>query len=225
MLDGAPIIVVATGLNKGSINSKTGALIQTWILREDIKPTLAVKNGAAKSVCGDCPHIGDTCYVNIFQAPLNVYNSYHRGIYKTDWTSATFAGRKIRIGSYGDPAAVPYYIWERVLAETVGHTGYTHQWRNYPELAAIVMASCDTPQDRLQAKFLGFRTFRVRLATEPKLDHEFLCPASKEAGVKTNCAACLACGGTTAKAKADPVIIAHGAASKVNAFTRWRAAA
>jgi hypothetical protein len=47
---------------------------------------------------------------------------------------------------------------------------------------------------------------------------EISCPASVEAGAKTSCSACKACGGTSAKAKIDIAIIAHGAASKVNAF-------
>jgi hypothetical protein len=71
-LDGAPIIVVATGIAGASRNAKTGDLIQTWILREDISPTEAVKTGADASICGTCPHrgtisegknIGRSCYV------------------------------------------------------------------------------------------------------------------------------------------------------------------
>jgi hypothetical protein len=49
---------------------------------------------------------------------------------------------------------------------------------------------------------------------------EIVCPASKEAGAKTTCAACVACGGQSAKARVDVAIIVHGAASKVNAFAR-----
>ena len=91
MLDGAPIVCIATGLETGSSNGKTGGgLIQTWIIREDQSPTEAVNSGADASVCGGCRHRGSivdgknvdrSCYVTIFQAPLNVYKSYHRGIY------------------------------------------------------------------------------------------------------------------------------------------------
>ena len=38
MLDGAPIVVIATGFAERSGNDKTGAMIQTWILRADIPP-------------------------------------------------------------------------------------------------------------------------------------------------------------------------------------------
>ena len=83
------------------------------------------------------------------------------------------------------------------------------------------MASADTPAEGLAARARGWRRFRVRTLSEavaPKL--EFVCPASKEAGVKTDCASCKACMGTEAKAKASPVIIAHGA--KARRFTLYR---
>jgi hypothetical protein len=38
ILDGSPIVVIATGLGSGSSNRKTGALVQTWILRDDVSP-------------------------------------------------------------------------------------------------------------------------------------------------------------------------------------------
>jgi hypothetical protein len=45
-----------------------------------------------------------------------------------------------------------------------------------------------------------------------------------EADHKTVCSACKACGGTSAKAKVDMVIIGHGTASRANAFNRRNAA-
>lgn len=225
-LDGAPIVVIATGIAKGSGNGKTGAMVQTWILRADINPVAAINNGADSSVCGDCKHRGELvttkgmvrnkkrrCYVRVAQAPRSVWDGYRRGIYPRAWDSAMFADRLLRVGSYGDPAAVPYYIWDRALAETAGHTGYTHQWSRSPEFAAILMASCDTPEERLHAKFLGFRTFRVRSENDPVETREGICPASREAGHKTTCDRCKACGGQASKAKVDMVIIDHGPGS------------
>ena len=49
-LDGAPIIVVATFASK---NSKTGDMVQVWIMRADIAPHLAKHSGADSSICGD----------------------------------------------------------------------------------------------------------------------------------------------------------------------------
>lgn len=234
MLDGSPIICIATGLAKRSKNGKTGALVQTYILREDMSPIAAVRLGADDAICGNCAargilHDGKLidrwCYVNHSQAPYEIWKSYHRGIYPAQWDSATFAGRKVRAGSYGDPAAVPFHVWERVFADTIGRTGYTHQWRRFPELAAFVMASCDSEADVFAARLLGFRTFRTRFEFEPVLTGEFKCPASKEAGKRLTCTDCLACDGNAnaAKRKASPVIVAHGTAAKVAAYRRWRA--
>ncbi|TXR49882.1 hypothetical protein [Phyllobacterium endophyticum] len=231
MLDGAPIVVIATGLAKNSRNGKTGDLVQTWILRDDVSPIEAVNNGADSSICGDCPHrgtvvdgknVGRSCYVTVFQAPLVVWKSAQRGLYAHLTPSEArlaFAGRKVRLGAYGDPAAVPMAVWNEALADIEAGTGYTHQWRTCDQsLKNYVMASCDSALDHELAKAMEWRTFRVRTASEPKLAREVICPASAEAGYKTNCAACVACGGFGAKAKADIVIIAHGAANKVNAF-------
>ena len=74
-IDGAPLIGIAT---LTSDNRKTGDMVQTWILREDISPTMARSTGADRSFCGDCPVRGP-CYVNWGQAPLNIWKTYHRG--------------------------------------------------------------------------------------------------------------------------------------------------
>jgi hypothetical protein len=44
LLDGAPIVVIATGLNASS-NSKTGDMVQTHIIRADMLPMDAIYNG------------------------------------------------------------------------------------------------------------------------------------------------------------------------------------
>jgi hypothetical protein len=234
MLDGAPIVVIATGLEKASNNEKTGGgLIQTWILREDVSPTDAVNSGADASICGACPHrgtivdgknVGRSCYVTVFQAPLNVWKTYKRGGYPVvAWqdVAALFDGRGVRLGAYGDPAAVPVDFWAVALDRAAYWTGYTHQWRAAsPAFARLVMASCDSAEDRFAAKVAGYRTFRVTGKGEERGAREVICPASEEAGFKTTCDVCRACGGLSAKAKADVVIAVHGAASKVNAYAK-----
>jgi hypothetical protein len=76
------------------------------------------------------------------------------------------------------------------------------------------MASADSSADRAEANAAGWRTFRVRAADGAIEPREVTCPASKEAGYRTTCADCRACGGTRAKARADIVIIAHGNGAK-----------
>lgn len=228
-LDGAPIVVIATGTARSSRNAKTGGEIQTWIIREDISPIDAVKSGADVSICGDCKHRGNgdgtnrSCYVTVFQAPLVVWKAYRKGLYPRvplAELAHMLQGRVVRFGSYGDPAAAPIGIWSVLSRMVDGRvTGYTHQWRNASaELARFTMASCDNAAERDQAKANGWRTFRVMTPDEQLGAREISCPASKEAGAKTHCAECKACGGLDAKAKVDIAIVVHGAASKVNAF-------
>jgi hypothetical protein len=234
MLDGSPIIAIATGTAKASRNTKTGGEVQTWILRDDMSPVEAVKSGADSAICGTCIHRGNgdgsnrSCYVTVFQAPLVVWKSAQRGLYpQIDPVQAGHAltGKVVRLGSYGDPAAVPADVWHCLIEKCAGHTGYTHQWRTSDALRTLCMASCDNAFEQEIAKAQGWRTFRVMRAGDRMLPREIVCPASKEAGAKTSCAACKACGGTSAKAKADIAIVAHGAAGKVNAFNARAVAA
>jgi hypothetical protein len=230
MLDGSPIVVIVNGFN-GARNTKTGAeLLQVYILRADMSPLEASKSGKDKAICGTCIHMGDhdadgnlipstrSCYVTLIHGPRMTYVSWLNGAY-VDYTNsdltALASGRKVRLGAYGDPAAVPLHVWHALLKEVIGITGYTHAWRRFPELAQYVMASCDSEQDRVHAKVLGFRTFRVAPAIGYETgNREILCPASAEAGKKTTCDKCLACGGHSSKAKVDVMIPVHGSGLK-----------
>jgi len=235
MLDGNPIVGIATGFGKGSSNSKTGkGLIQTWILRSDISPIDAVHSGADSSICGDCQHRGRiengrnverSCYVTVFQAPTVIYKAYKRGIYERVAMGALrdrFKGLGVRMGAYGDPAAIPIGYWNQIASRADFWTGYTHQWRDFPEFNRFCMASCDSEMDRVHAHVLGYRTFRVRALSEPVLENEVVCPASAEKGHKLTCDACKACSGNLGKARADIVIGVHGAKGKINHFHNRR---
>lgn len=219
-LDGVPIVVVATGLvGRASRNAKTGAMVQTWIMRQDVAPHVAVKDGRDVSICGDCKHrpsTGGACYVRVFQGPRSVWQAWQRGRYAVaadaDAVRAVGAGRVVRLGSYGDPAAVPVWVWNALTADATSHTGYTHQWHrpHGATLQGLCMASADTAEERDVARSQGWRTFRVRLASEALGERESVCPASEEAGKKTNCATCGACNGAATGRKGSIAIVAHG---------------
>ena len=84
LLDGAPIVAIAT---VGSRNAKTGDMVQTWIMRDDVKPLAAAQSGADASVCGDCKHrpiSGGACYVNLGQGPRAVFADTYRIFVRTD---------------------------------------------------------------------------------------------------------------------------------------------
>lgn len=226
-IDGAPIVAIANRIVAESTNDKTGNMVQTWIMRADIAPTDALKSGEDSSVCGDCQHRpanGGTCYVRVFQAPLSTFKAYKRGRYAMPGVDydpkiipGVFAGKAFRMGSYGDPAAVPFQIWRAATLMAAVVNGYTHQWRNakFAAFKLLCMASADSLTDMADAHAAGWRTFRVRGESEEvQKGKEVVCPASKEAGYKTDCASCKSCGGLSAKAKVSMVIIAHGATAK-----------
>ena len=211
-IDGAPIVCIATGFKNKSANAKTGDEIQTWILRADVEPHVAVKLGLDAAICGDCPHRpanNGTCYVKTFQAPLSVFRKYKTGGYRRLPSLDLFNGRAVRLGSYGDPAMVPAEVWREIVAFAADHTGYTHQWRSglANGLKGIVQASCDSLADFLDATAAGWKTFLVKPANAPDPVGTVHCAASVERGQKTNCATCTLCDG----ASANVVINAHGA--------------
>lgn len=216
MLDGAPIVVIVTGFAERSGNAKTGAMLQTWILRQDIPPHHAFTLPEGASVCGDCPHrLNQTCYVAWWRAPLSVWNCWHHGAGYAPASPEDFDGALLRLGSAGDPAAVPPWVWASILPRTAGRTGYTHQWRDprHAWFRGVVQASCDSLQDLQDARSAGWRTFTVLPLGEADPTGTVHCAASTERGHKTDCARCGLCDG----ASADVTIQAHGSrASHVN---------
>jgi hypothetical protein len=221
LIDGAPIVVIATYSDR---NPKTGLVVQTYILRADINPLEASKTGADVSICGDCRHRGiptadparkqakdRTCYVNLGQGVLITYRAFLRGVYPDaqtrDARRAIGRGRMVRVGTYGDPGAVPSDVWDDLLCDAQGWTAYTHRtgWR--PELA---MQSADSLEQARALWQIGARTFRVIWKGE-QIDatREVLCPASKEAGRRTTCAACKLCAGTATRSPRSVAIHAH----------------
>jgi hypothetical protein len=213
--DGERIVVVLTGLTDASANDKTDDMLQTWILRADRKPTEARRDGSDESVCGDCPHRTGSCYVNLGQGPRAVWECWNAGRYLPyipQIHSGFVRGRKLRIGSYGDPAMVPVVTFETVLSLSSGHTGYTHQWEKPigADLRTICMASCDTEAQTFRAESNGWRYFYVSPDVNG-LEGAHLCRASEEAGKKTNCAKCNLCNGAKDHKRLPSVFIpVHG---------------
>ena len=222
LIDGAPIVAIAT---VGSSNSKTGDMVQTWIIRTDVAPIEANRIGADVSVCGNCPHRGvvvegakmaqnRTCYVNIGQAPTSVFKAFKRGSYRTATTAAAQAaigaGRMVRIGSYGDGAAVPAEVWENIKADATGHTAYSHQFDTAAaQSPSIYMNSADTLAEAKNAWAAGRRTFRIVAdVAEIVKGAEIECPSDR--GVKG--ADCGLCDGS--KRAKSVAIVVHGTGAK-----------
>ena len=229
-IDGAPIVVILTGLASSSANGKTGDLVQSFIIRADVAPHDALKTGDDASVCGLCPHRpliarmleragipSSPCYVNVGKSVLAVFGAYRRGSYpratSVDQVRAALAGRRLRLGTYGDPAAAPVELWQALTSLSAGHVGYSHQWQavgfDVASWAPLVMASADTAAEASQATALGMRYFRVSIGVD-KAPLEVSCPASAEAGRKAQCSDCMLCGGISKNARS--IVIADHAA-------------
>lgn len=204
------IVVIATGLRSSSSNSKTGGMIQIYILNRNESPLDAIRSGADATICGDCKHRATLvdgklirrCYVQVGKAPMSIWRCYARGGYANathDEYESIFSDRIVRFGAYGDPAYMAPDVVKAIASACSAWTAYTHQWRR-PEfqwLKNYAMASCDTPQEAEEARAMGWRYFRVATHGDSrKLHGEIGCPAAKENGSKSQCERCKLCSGT-----------------------------
>lgn len=214
VLDGSPIVVLAV---VKSNNRKTGSMIQTHILRDDISPLDAIKNGQDSSICGNCPlrqGIGGACYVNVGQGPNSAWKSYKKGNYATpsmDEIKTMLKGKLVRLGAYGDPAAVPVSVWNEALENARGWTGYTHQSKHKNFDTAILkwcMVSAETANQAKEYHAQGLRTFRVITEDAPRFDNEIECPS--EQGY--SCVECKKCDGAQSQGESITIMV-HGSRS------------
>lgn len=237
LLTGDAIVCIAT---LHSDNRKTGDMIQTWILLQDRDPIAGSRSGADRAICGDCGSRGKarpgaesglaserSCYVDLARAPLGIWNAWRRGRYPAAVGHAAIAaigqGRKVRLGAYGDPAAIPSYVNSSLVSGADGHTAYSHQiaWDGATGFdAARMMVSADSAAAAMAAWDAGARTFRVvGDVSEVVRGREILCPASEEAGKRTKCASCLLCGGADVRAKSIAIVV-HGAGKRHHTAAR-----
>lgn len=238
MINGSPILGILTW---ESGNRKTGedddarrnpyTMAQLWIVPALHNPIEASQSGTDASVCGGCPHRGRfdaltgeripgtrTCYVELAKAPLAVYSAWSRGSYIAARSLADIRkageGIAVRLGAWGDPAALPAGVVRALTARARGWTGYTHQWRSARlagHLKGLVMASCDSPADTERARSRGWSTFTV-LAPGQTVPDSVECRNSRDG---TLCADCLECDG---KGERSITIEVHGPGA--GTFTR-----
>jgi len=205
VIDGSTIGLLAT---LQSSNIKTDNMIQTWILREDQTPVEAVKSGADESICGGCMHRAKdgkdrSCYVNVGQAPNAIWRSWKAGKYPKvnplEFSEYYSAYRALRLGAYGDPAAVPFDVIDAAMhSKWMKWTGYTHQWKWCDvRFSKFLMASVETLAEKDYANTLGYRTFRVLKEGEEPEDDEIYCPNFLNNLIK--CMSCGLCNGASHK--------------------------
>lgn len=213
-----PIVLILTGLTNPTRNPKNGPMVQSWVLVQKDHPVDALNTGSDRSICGDCPFRKQEdgsrgCYTNPMSFS-SVWRAWKAGNYR-DVTPLEAAralrGRRLRLGSYGDPCAVPLAVWQ-TLVRVVGagnHSGYTSQWRKADRrFARILMASTRSPQETREAEARGYRAYEaVDTEVHPVRTGSVLCPHYSR-GIQ--CFNCGLCAGTTSKAKSIYAPI-HGA--------------
>ena len=226
LINGEPIVALA---QSDSTNKKTGNMLQTFILDATTDPITASRTGLDASICGSCPHRGTpnnndkgqatnrTCYVTLAHAPLGKYKAYKKGVYGT--TTATLKEvesfgslQGVRLGTFGDPCAVPNDIWKALTSKALYSTAYTHAAIN--PMPESIMTSTDNLKQSIDAWGRNERTFRVISNIDQLYKRrEILCPASEEMGKRATCASCKLCGGASINAKSI-AIVAHGTSKR-----------
>ncbi len=218
MFTGEYVSVVAVGLHRPSANTKTGPMVQAYILPGESHPCEDAHRDVS-SVCGTCPLKSSSCYVRVEQGPSIVSKAMGNGDYlsvNVEEAKVLLRGASVRIGAYGDPGAVEPMVWREFMTGKFMHTSYTHFWETRQDLQPFSMASVSSLGDARLAQSMGWRTFRM-LKTGEKLDsNEVVCPASTVPYM--TCIRCGLCnGGSHGKNVAIPV---HGVKYKITNFNK-----
>lgn len=177
----------------------------------------------AQAVCFDCPFIGyGKCYTHKYMQ-FSGFISMIRSIIKDGLTTTQIEplspilfnsiltmckGKYIRFGTYGEPSLIDLGLVSKLCNEAKSWTGYTHQWNKKEEYNSYFMASTHKVFGALLASKKGFRSF-IASKTAIKDEPLIICPASKEAGFKSNCSKCGLCSGTKGKGNKSILILEH----------------
>jgi hypothetical protein len=224
---GGEIVVIATGFTSRSTNIKTGGMIQVYILATAGDPVTVSNNGEDSAQCGSCKHrhsLGGACYVNLGHGPNAVYKAWKAGRYPKARAQdlARLRTKRVRLGAYGDIAALPLEALQLILPHIRKHTGYTHGWQaaagdRKDLLQRYTVASVDNEVEQLQAANAGWSTFRVMptggMESPVTTTLEHLECLNTTHG--TECIDCLLCSGTSTGSKLLNIYIgAHGSRAK-----------
>jgi hypothetical protein len=209
-------------------NEKTGNMVQVWIVPKGTGTLEAVQAGQNSAACGSCPLQGSpytqtikrrsgkteqitrlrnrVCYVNLGRLDATVGKAYIRGRYapyNRRIHERWLKGRNVRLGAYGDPAAMPDHLIEYLVSVGSGHTGYSHQlfWierQRADMLARHLMVSCHTLAQHEEAVRRGWRPFTVISEKQSPPVGAVECPFYTH-GVQ--CDTCQLCQGTSKNAR------------------------
>ena len=227
--EGDNIFVIRKGKTKNKKISDGSALVQTytfssgqwWLANSNKKFSMTDFFKLDGSNCMDCPYSGNQgeggCYTHKFNQYMG-FLSILRSIKDTQLTP--FNQRKyikavemcrdsyVRFGTYGEPSLLPVRLVDYMANASKSWTGYTHQWKKVWALpySKYFMASTHNKEETYKAKQKNYRSF---IASTTGTEDAVTCPASAEAGYKSNCASCGLCSGTLGKGIKDIKILEH----------------
>ena len=228
-IEGNNIFVVRKGKTTNDKISDGTALVQTYTFSYDQWKLATTSKGFGikaffaldASNCLDCPFsLGNGnggCYTHKFQQYVG-FLSLLRSIKSEDlspFNDLKFKqllklsrGCYVRFGTYGEPSLIDRNVVAAMVAVAKTWTGYTHQWQKpwAKEYGKYFMASTHNQSEADEAKNKSYRSF---IASQNNTEKAVSCPASKEAGYKSNCAKCALCSGTTGKGNKDIKILQH----------------
>jgi hypothetical protein len=228
-LENDNVFVVRKGKTSNKKISDGSDLVQTYTFSKDqwLLATTSKGFGMKKffamdgTNCMDCPYSGNQgkggCYTHKFNQYVG-FLSMLRSIKFSDLTPldadkfldavAMCKDSYVRFGTYGEPSLLNYGLVKNMAYASKSWTGYTHQWKKVWALpySKYFMASTHNKEETYKAKQKNYRSF---IASTTGTEKAVTCPASAEAGFKSNCASCGLCSGTLGKGKKDIKILEH----------------
>lgn len=223
------VFVIRKGKTSNKKISDGSDLVQTYTFSKDqwllatTSKGFGMKNFFAldTSNCMDCPYSGNQgeggCYTHKFNQYVG-FLSMLRSIKASDLTPldaekfldavAMSKDTYVRFGTYGEPSLLNYSLVKNMAYASKSWTGYTHQWKKVWAMpySKYFMASTHNKEETYRAKLKNYRSF---IASTTGTEKAVTCPASAEAGFKSNCASCGLCSGVLGKGNKDIKILEH----------------
>lgn len=206
-------------------NPKTGKCIALAILPGDGVDAMSARSeGRDIACCGSCTlrSIASGGNGGCYVSPLALMG--YAGSAESAWKQSDPYAMPddvpllpLRLGAYGDPAAIPADAFRRLISWHDGLAGsvwgYTHGWRhsNAQHLRMACMASVETPEQQAQAVAKGWRVYRIIPGLDA-LQGSGLSLCESDTG--TACVDCGACSGSSARNDNGRAIVVHGASRK-----------
>lgn len=228
-LEGDNVFVVRKGKTSNKKITDGSALVQTYTFSKDQWLLATTSSGFGmkkffsldKSNCLDCPYSGNQgaggCYTHKFNQYVG-FLSMLRSIKHSELTPLDrdkqgdivemCFNSYVRFGTYGEPSLMPKHLIEAITWVAKSWTGYTHQWNKdwAKDYGKWFMASVHNETEANTASDKAYRSF---IATTDGNENAVSCPASAEAGFKSNCAKCGLCSGTLGKGNTNIKILEH----------------